>query len=747
MNIVFITVLSLCSAIQALVVMAWALSFMRPISSISTVVLPEWQYLLKPEWEMVEFRWVIIIAVMVQAYLIYRFKSRINDHQLKSFLSKVMITEVLLTALILSACFKMIIYATYPQLASFALSILLILSVIHKIIPRQVHAHVSQWGAWVVAPTHIIRLQRWFTIAMPCLIVGILYVPNITGAMARFFIGEQFHHNDSFIFGPAWAYVSGCRLNIDVISQYGVGLPIVITTLAKIFGKFSYEHIVMSMLTMIMAYYLIWTWLLNRWLKQPILVCAVMLYAIKIQVFNNGVYPFSLTYGSATVLRFWWDSLFFVALWMHISTQQRRWIIAAALASGIQLFYLTSEGVYLYAALGAYLLLYVLRPSETMHFSLLNRLLTSFVTGILPLGIALGLAYCFIGPDVVHAQFWNNMGEFIQYFLSGFGVTPIYQSLLDKEFLASVMGFVVPLVYVMTLLIVGSLWWTRRIAYRHVFVMILSIYGLALYHYYVARSAASSYYVVALPFAFIVGFWADVMLKRISDARRHMIMLALVVGSAYALITNHLFLIYPNIFNTLKNPYVEGTQRSPLKDHKPYFNHLWHEFSNELKVPQNSLGKTDEQLMTESDFKTDKALIDYYNDAINFKTDVDLIQKLTSVHDAVPLISSFEIQLLMQANRKPFFYYFPLVISRPMPMRNFVRTSIYTTDQLKKTINKIQTARPPYIFMEKIFLQRPVPDYFYGQYSSFMYLRDYVLSNYKPMEEGRYLVALKRNGS
>ena len=38
---------------------------------------------------------------------------------------------------------------------------------------------------------------------------------------------------------------------------------------------------------------------------------------------------------------------------------------------------------------------------------------------------------------------------------------------------------------------------------------ILSLYGLATYHYYIGRSAPTSYYVVCIPYVFILGFWAQ----------------------------------------------------------------------------------------------------------------------------------------------------------------------------------------------------------------------------------------------
>jgi hypothetical protein len=137
-------------------------------------------------------------------------------------------------------------------------------------------------------------------------------------------------------------------------------------------------------------------------------------------------------------------------------------------------------------------------------------------------------------------------------------------------------------------------------------------------------------------------------------------------------------------------------------------------------------------------------LVQYYREHSRFTRDSDLIRSLTAHSEEVPLISSFETELLMQSNRKTFFYYFPLLISRPMKMRSFEVCSIYTTDQMAKTINKFERVKPPYVFMEKIFMVNEVPQAFLFNYPSLIPLINYVRTHYAPVAQGEYLVALKR---
>jgi hypothetical protein len=350
----------------------------------------------------------------------------------------------------------------------------------------------------------------------------------------------------------------------------------------------------------------------------------------------------------------------------------------------------------------------------------------------------------FIGPEAWTPLFWDNVHEFVEYFLNGFGVTPIYSSLVDRQFLASLMGFVMPAVYVLTLLVVGTLVLLGRIDRRHVLACVICAYGLALYHYYVARSAVTSYYVGSVPYVMILCFWLGIILKQLPPVAQARVKVVLFLLCTWALVTTHNFIGYPNRLNFSHNPLTDPLVAQPLPDGRPYFDHLFRDYSPDLKVPLNSLGRADEAFVSESDFSSDDALLEYYRREGAFSEDVALIQRFTAPAQPVPLISSFEIKILMQAKRRPYFYYFPLVISRPMQARSFPRTSIYTIDQLQKTIGTLERDRPPYIFIERILLTRPLTEQFYYYYSSMIYLTDYVLQNYAPVSQGKYLVAMKR---
>jgi hypothetical protein len=289
-----------------------------------------------------------------------------------------------------------------------------------------------------------------------------------------------------------------------------------------------------------------------------------------------------------------------------------------------------------------------------------------------------------------------------------------------------------------------SLWFLKRTDYEDILTATLCVYGLGLYHYYVTLSMWTSYYMNGLPFIFVCGWWGNVWVRRLSLENRRRALTAIVGLSAWALLTNHNFISYPNALNFSRNPMVDPLVAQPLPNNKPYFNHLFYEYPDAYKLPTNSLGETQEHFKFESDFKSDQELIAYFRRETDFSKDISLITRLTAPSDKVPILSSFEIMMLMQANRKPFFYYLPIINSRPLWMRNFVVTGMYTVDHLKKTISQLEEAKPPYIFMERILLTPNVPQAYFYDSPGLFELLNYISERYEPAENGQYLVALKR---
>jgi hypothetical protein len=733
---------SVLVALQGAALVAMILNtFPAPIP-LANLVLPEWQYLLRPEWETVIFRFSVALAIPLMGLFLWRWWGRAKDQEFMSRLKFFISAETVLVGLLLSVLFKIAVYDDSPDCVRLTLTIVLILLLISKCIGLRFQSLVSAVQSFLNREEHQPYLKWWFNTGIIVFIGALLYMPHPEAVVARMFVGEQFHHNDSFIMGPGLAYTTGAIPDVDVISQYGIGFVVIISQLSKILGGFNYVNVLVVMVGFTIVYYWAWHWLLRRWLGSTVIAATVLLLGIKWQMFHWSAYPLVFTYGSQTPMRFIYDAVFFILFWFYLEKKHAAFLFAAAITAGFGIYYFTSEGMYGTAALYAFILISALVPSlkQAYRLSLLDRLICL----VLPPLTFFVLIFLTVGNHALTPGFWKNMGEFIEYFMSGFGLESMVKTLAARNFLQSLMGFIIPIAYVLTVLVTGTRIFLGRFTARDVFTLILCLYGLGTFHYYVARSVVTSYYTVGLPFAFILGFWLKLVLEEASLRRARAISMALFITVLGALLTTHMVVSYPNVLSLRGNPLTDPKVALPLEGGRPYFHHLFRDYPDALKLPVNSLGQANDGIVSEQDFDSDAALVEYYRKAADFSQDAGLIGKLVSGDEPVPLISSFEIPILMQAHRRPYFYYFPLVISRPMTMRMFTATSIYTTDQMQKVLNQLETDQPPYIFMEKIFLTSQVPKEYGFQYPTLLILLNYVRTHYQPHQQGQYLVAMKR---
>jgi len=655
------------------------------------------------------------------------------------------VVETLITFLLLSAIFKMVVYDYRNQLATNAYHVLLVLAVLNKIFWPVIGNAGKTVYIFLTSQRNTRTLQAAGDCFLICLIVAIFYLPDPQGVLAKMFVGEQFHHITSFIMAPAWAYVSGCVLDVDVISRYGIGLPVVLTTLTKFLGGFNYLNMLLVMMWVCIVYFVLSYIFLRVWLKSFTLAVAAILMGIKVQMFYTLTVPQPLTYASGTPVRFMFDVLFFFSIWGHLCKQKTVYLWAASLSCAGAIFYMMETGLYLTTAFYGYLFMYGLVPSlrRSMFSSLKSRAVVSLCVLSVPLGALLffGMA---VGRHVIDHQFWYNNFEFTKYFTGGLELGPFYGGLQYGQFWDLLIGFLFPIVYVLTILIIGTLCVLDKISRKHLMVLVLCIYGLGADHYYVAMATANNYYMRGLPFVFVIFYWIRLAVIGLRRETRQGIGMALVVFSTYALWTNHHFLSYPNILNFSRNPLVDPLVAEELPGRRPYFFHKVWDYPENLKLPLNSLGQKDEGLTR--DFASDEELKAYYVQESHFPKDARLIRSLTAPAQPVALISSFETEILMQADRKPLFYYFRILYSRPMRMRNFPTDEILTTVQLQKLIDQMQGSSSPYVFMERIFLNSDYPKAYAHDDPGLIGLLEYVKDHYQPYAYGEFLVAMKRKG-
>ena len=694
--------------------------------------------MVRPERDALFFHCFVGMALAGQAIGIWMFREKFNQPSFVKKTTPFFITEVIWTALMLNASFKIIVYPDRLGLAREALIFLMIGAFVSKLFWQQLKGVVQDSYQRMVNWPLDYRAD-----VLACLgIMVLLYVPDTRSVLARMFMGDYFRHFDSFL-APAWAYYKGAVLNVDVMTEYGIGAPVMMVMFSKMVGGLTYTHVLWFWMGGSILYFVLCFVFLRRWLGSFVLALTGTLLAIKFQMFHSGVTPFVFTFPSATVMRYFWDIFFFLFLLAHLHSLRKRYLLSAAICCGVQIYCMTTCGYCLTIALVAYVaaLMIVKDLRLLVCKNIFDYLCYSGVLALVPL-TTLFLLVLTQGAHLWTAEFWYNMQEFNNYFLSGFGLMPMYETIQKKEALAGFMGFFIPVVYLGTFLMSAGLLYQGKIQRDDLMAATVSLYGLAIYHYYVGRSAPTSYYVVCIPYVFVLCFWAQRWLLFFNKESRRLVLLSLVVLVIYALVTNHTYLTYPNVLNVSKNPVVDPLLVQPLPDGRSYFNAPVSKVGEDQKVEVNSLGEKDEGIKYEKDFKTDAELDKFYEQESDFSTDATLIKGLTSPSDTVALLSSFEIKMLMQADRKQFFYYSPILIARPMRMRNFPNSTMYSMVHVKRTMHQFEQSKPKYIFMEKIYLKAPGFKNF--QDASLVEVLNYVFANYAPVQEGRYLIAMKR---
>ena len=311
---------------------------------------------------------------------------------------------------------------------------------------------------------------------------------------------------------------------------------------------------------------------------------------------------------------------------------------------------------------------------------------------LLPWGIALGVLSIFYGPLVWQNHFWQRTFEFASLFLQGWGALPITEGLKDKQFFAFCMGFIIPVVYMGTLLYSLGMFLFRQ-SRLYLFMTLICLYGLGLYHYFIHRSGVTSYYAVVFPLIFVLLFWLKALLGCCKEHWQRGIKLF----------------------------YAYGPSR-------PWSRVICLCIIPMRLICQLSIGPRKRSFMC-------RILI--------LARMLSLIDALTAPEEPVPLISSFETKILMQADRRPFFYYFPMMESEQMQGDKLRGIYLHTYARLGATLKQLQDQKPAHIFIQTRLFEGPEAQNYEDSHEGFKQLMAYIRLHYQYQAQGQYLTALK----
>jgi len=731
-DIIWVSLLACFWAVQAAVVLTQILGLWHVPSLLNGSLLPEAAGRMAAKWDILIY--VVFIAVaLISGKIIFQYERNIIPYGLLVF-------EGAVTFLMVSAVMKLVIYDHSPQLAQWALTGLIIISLACKIFYpefKKITGSLSQ--RLNVIPRGPYADAWWIMV-----IALMIYMPDLERVIAMIFTGECLHHFDFLIMSVGWASLCGQLPYVDVIAQYGVGLPLIFAKVINVCGGFDYVSALRVMMGFVIIYFILMYFFVRYWLGSALIAGVAFLLVFRLQMFHYGVSPLIWCVASASPIRFGLDILWMWALLRHIRYGKSRWLIMAAVYSGFAVYYMTSSGMCVMASFYAYLSALIVLPSlRKLWIADSSRRLAYACCWALPVLSALVFFGATLKGHILQKEYWHNFIDYMVVF-GHTGAIPIYENLKYRHFWAFFMSLSLPLTYVATLLYISVGLYFEEGPRERLFTALLCIYGLANYQYYVVRAAGTSYYVNALPFVLVVCYWFMRVLEFLPLAWQKRLKVAAVVLSFYALLTNQNYLAYPNLMNFSRNPMTDNLVIQRFPDRGGYFNHLFKKTKEQDKLPANDLGTSQEDLRTEDDFKSDAQLVDYYRAHFDFKKDAALIDRLTKPGQRVALLSSFETKILIQANRAPFFYHFPMLTSRPMTFRTFPTDAAQTPAYGPDTLKALAEGRPEYIFMEKVFLQDFWPASYRENNPLVFEVVTTIKAHYQAFEQGQYLVAMKR---
>lgn len=601
--------------------------------------------------------------------------------------------------------------------------------------------------AWMSLDERWRLYLSWF---LPLILVFCaVYVPNMEALTAYVYLGECTNHTDVFATGPIWAVSKGAIINVDVYSRYGIGLIYFITGLMKILGDFSYLHFIMVLVYLCAIYFIFFYCFSRCLLNNALLAMACWMMAFRVDNSFGLAYPYVYVFPNSTVVRIW-PELLWMILMLFFLRQGKWWYLAlASMMAGFSFWYTFT--------IGCPMLIGHLLMTGMLAWGTYPKLRERVIGALWPTALAAVTAfllfYAFAGKWVFTSLFWYNAADYTKIFLTTHNGR-MSDILHYRLFLDIVVFCLIVFTFMATITVVG---WNflknlpKPMPQREDYLVFgMSVYGLGMLEYFLTNSVADVYYSKALIFFIVAFYWVKRWIGGFSNQTQKYFSRAIAGIALIALVTNHSFVGYPNVFNISSNPLCDWRVARPLPDGRPFFYQPW--LISWLRPPEtwqmlNNMGNTDEGMFTEYDFKTPQALIDKYHQFEETDTkDATLIDSLTAPSEKVALISAYEVSILSKADRRPLFFVFPLMISIPFKIRGLPTDNIDTKRLLNLTVQNLEDAKPAYVFVERS-LTRPLPSWFDVKEQPVAELLRYVKSKYQPYTEGQQLVVYKRMAS
>lgn len=362
--------------------------------------------------------------------------------------------------------------------------------------PRRTGSWGSRWERLAESPGEPVAVRLKLSpldLAVPVILVLLIYVPDWRQLAGRFFYEESLFHWDFFSMAPALAFAHGKALGTDAYSMYGVGWPMLFGGLTR-WVPLSYGRMI-QIGSLYAGVYLTGAYALLRLLTRRSALAALGVGVILLQLFLWQSSAVIWRFASLTMMRWPFDVWCFIAVLLFWRTGRRVWALAAGAAVGMALLFATDTGLYLAAALTFYWLA-TLRLSTDRRKHLLDALSSVVVAFVV---LIAGLLVASRG-GLFTPEFVEGWLQAILEFGGGFAQLPM----ATAPNAVTVAAFVVLFFCYLTL--IG---WSlarlihNRASHFEVFNGFLAVYGLLMLVHFVGRSGDYTPFHLWIPLALI----------------------------------------------------------------------------------------------------------------------------------------------------------------------------------------------------------------------------------------------------
>lgn len=253
-NIISMALWALIQSWQLLIIVALILSFIP----FKAHPFAEKLFLLhrngvQPERGMFFYRMFVVAAVLFLGAALYLFRRRLDEGALTKKILSLTAVDAGWIFIQVFAIFKIFV-TDDPEWARYVLYAAMAGAVVTRVFWTEIKEWAPRVYQKLLDGPAVRTLRLALDIAVPAYIILIIYVPDLTKVLARIFVRDQFYHLDSFIMAPGWAQFNGLVLNRDVISEYSVLIPFLVSRMAKVFGGFDYQHVIAVLMVISILY-------------------------------------------------------------------------------------------------------------------------------------------------------------------------------------------------------------------------------------------------------------------------------------------------------------------------------------------------------------------------------------------------------------------------------------------------------------------------------------------------------------